>query len=662
MAKKKAVHKSASAAPRAALQAGNTPWWKHRYIPHALFLLGTLLYANTWTHDYTLDDAILIYENTYTRQGVAGIPGIFSHDTFQGFFNREGTTSLVSGGRYRPLTHAMFAIEYSLFGDNPFWGHLINTLLYGLSIAVFFVLLRRLFAGRLEPGPAQLAALAAAFLFAVHPLHTEVVANIKGRDEIMVMLLSLGSWWCWFRYLDEGKAWKWMSLSAVLFMGALLSKEHAITMMPVMLLGMWVFQKISPAAIGRWSVHWVATAVVFLLIRGSIIGWSIGEPPMELMNNPFLIWDGSQYIPMPAAEKWATIVYTLGLYLKLLFVPWPLIHDYYPRHIEVMTWAHPAVILSLAAHIALAAAALWLIARRSVGAWVILLYAATLSLASNILFPVGTNMSERFLYLPSMAPAILAGWWLARLYAWSDQKDSRFMYFKPTAGTVMAIGVVFAMLTLIRNPVWKDNYTLFTTDVEVAQNSAKLRNAAGGETIARAMTPEYEFARTDMLKTAIGHLNRATEIHPTYKNAWLLLGNAHYYLRQYEQAIEYYHQALAIDPNYAEAIGNLSIAYRDGGRYFGEQLNDLGRALQYLNEAQKLRPGDYETQRLLGVAYGVSGNHGMAITHFRAAAELNPKEAEAWMNLSMAHRQAGQEADAERYRRKALELDPNVRQ
>ena len=78
----------------------------------ALFVLSVLLYANTFQHDFAQDDAIVITDNMFTTEGFSGLSGLFQYDTFYGFFKEEGKDKLVSGGRYRPLTPAMFAVEY----------------------------------------------------------------------------------------------------------------------------------------------------------------------------------------------------------------------------------------------------------------------------------------------------------------------------------------------------------------------------------------------------------------------------------------------------------------------------------------------------------------------------------------------------------------------
>ena len=151
-----------------------------KYLPHLLiFVFAFLLYGNTLTHDYTLDDLIVIKDNSFTKKGFSGIKEIFSYDSFTGFFGTE--KKLVAGGRYRPLSIATFAVEYAVMGGlNPFLSHLINVLLYALTGSIILILLNRLFKSPTgKPWYLSLAFIATV-LFMAHPIHTEVVANIKG--------------------------------------------------------------------------------------------------------------------------------------------------------------------------------------------------------------------------------------------------------------------------------------------------------------------------------------------------------------------------------------------------------------------------------------------------------------------------------------------------
>src|SRR5689334_16953692 len=106
------------------------------------FLLALPLYASTIPNGYAVDDTIFITDNVYTKQGIRGIPDIFSHDSFQGFFQEK--KELVSGGRYRPLSVATFALEYQVAGLRPALGHAVNLALYGGVCALVYLLLLRL--------------------------------------------------------------------------------------------------------------------------------------------------------------------------------------------------------------------------------------------------------------------------------------------------------------------------------------------------------------------------------------------------------------------------------------------------------------------------------------------------------------------------------------
>ncbi len=189
-----------------------------------ILLFSFVLYFNTIKHDYTQDDAIVITDNMYTKQGLAGIDEILKYDTFKGFFKKEGKDKLVAGGRYRPFTLIMFAIEWEFFktsqknpdgsikkdgeGNTVYTtstiGHIFNILFYGLTGIVLYLLLLQL----LLPGRSEIFAYGVAFistfLFMAHPIHTEAVANIKGRDEIIALLGSLtAAYWTIRAYYEK---------------------------------------------------------------------------------------------------------------------------------------------------------------------------------------------------------------------------------------------------------------------------------------------------------------------------------------------------------------------------------------------------------------------------------------------------------------------------
>ena len=640
----KSIHKKNTSA------SSDLPAWANpKTLRLVIFLFAFLLYANTLTHDFTQDDAIVIYDNMYTTKGIKGISGILEYDTFHGFFKEEGKAKLVAGGRYRPFSLVVFAILYDIFGNHPFGFHLFTVLLFSLTCVVLFNLLNTLFARNFKSDIGIFLAFSSAMLYAAHPIHTEAVANIKGTDEIFALLGSLLTLQFIIKNLEVPHL-KNTVLAAFCFFLALLSKENSITFLAVIPLALYVFYDASIPIIARLSMPLLLSVVFFFILRTKAIGLGFGDSPLELMNNPFLKLSGNSYIPFSAGEKLATIMFTLGLYIKLLLFPHPLTHDYYPRHIDMMSFGNIFVIISVLLYLGLLFYGLKNLKSKSTLSFSILYYLFTLSIVSNLFFPIGTNMSERFLFMPSVGFCVMLAYLLYLAFL-KDKKGPASFSKLNYQGFLSAVGIIclfYSIKTFSRNEVWKDNYTLFTSDVLTSVNSAKLQNSVGGELIAQAGKIKDDVEKKKMLNEAIQHLNKALAIHPAYHNAYLLLGNANFMLEQYDEAIKNYQKCLQVNPGYKDALQNMHLAYREAGKYYGEKKGDLAASLSYLNKAYEMNPNDYDTNRLLGVANGISGQTQKAVEYFTSAAKINPGE-EAFKNLSLAYYNLGDKINGDKY-------------
>ncbi len=687
---KKQQRKRETTSPKFSIPAGQPAFLTDSKM-HVLIiaLLGFLLYANTLTHDFTLDDAIVITDNMFTKKGVAGIPDILSKDTFFGFFKDQ--KNLVAGGRYRPFTLVMFAFEYQLFGQTPFIYHLINILLYCLTGIVLYFLLLKLLNPQKNPANlyAYFVAFVAALLYVAHPIHTEAVANIKGRDEIMTLLCSLGALYYSLRAYYE-KANKWTIVAAVLFFIGLMSKENAITFLAVVPLAFYVFTNAKMGDIIKQTIPFVGVAILFLIIRTAVIGLggSVGTEVKELMNNPYLKIVDGKYVAYSVSERLGTIFYTLGKYIQLLVFPHPLTNDYYPRQIAMYSLGSWQVVLIVLGYLAAAGYAIWGLLKKQHIAFGIAFYIITLSIVSNIVFPIGTNMSERFMFMPSVGFCFIVAILLYKLAQLISKKENlNFNDIKIPLGILGVVLLLFAGKTITRNFVWQDNKTLFLTDVHASTNSAKALNAAGGESVTQAIKPENSANKEKMLRDGIGYLDKAIKIHPTYKNAYLLLGNAHTYLEEYDKAIPRFEQALRIDPKYKDALLNMGVAcrgaekyddaikyhkkayelhgtkfpvtkktlletYRFAGEFFGKK-GQLDKSINLLLEALKLAPNDAPTMRTLGTAYGIRQETQKAIDIFEKSLKIEPNHAPTFKNLSIAYGVLGNQAKAAEYAQKA---------
>ena len=627
----------------------NSFWFRSEVHLGLIFILAFALYANTLSHGYTQDDAIVIYDNMFTKDGISGIPGILSNDTFYGFFKEDGKAKLVSGGRYRPFTLIMFAIEWQIFGRSPFIGHLINILLYGFLGMMIYKWLNIMLPDLTNSKSQSIFILMVSLFFISHPIHTEAVANIKGRDEIMTMLASIFAIWASFKNYHKPSK-KWTAIICVSYLIALLSKENAITFLAIVPICYMLFTKNGIIQSIKSTIPFLVSAVIFLAMRFYVLGFDFGSAPSELMNNPFIKLVGNSYVDFSFSEKWGTIIFTLGKYMQLLFWPHPLCHDYYPRAIEIMQLTDIKVITSVVLYLFMIIGVFYFWKRDKVISFGLIFYLATLSIVSNIVFPVGTNMSERFLFMPSLGILLIVCYLI-----WKFLKKD---ILRLAICTIIILGL--GSHTIMRNKVWKDDFTLFTEDVKTNDRSAKLLNAAGGALTTKAAEMNDSPQKTEYLKRAVGYLEKAIKIHPTYRNAYLLLGNAHYYSKNFEESIAYFDKALLVDPKFEDAKKNLPIVLRDGGRYMGEKINDYKRAEEWLTRSFNMNPNDYETCRLLGITNGIQGRNQEAINYFLKAIKLKPSIAANYSSLGTAYLNMGEKVKAGEAFNKAVELDPKA--
>ena len=156
-------------------------------------LLAFILYYNTVHHDYVLDDFSLIYENTVTTKGLKGISTIFQNHYRVGYY-------LIDDGIYRPLSVAMFAVEWQLSPNNPHLSHWINVIFYVFTGWLLFITLSKLLKDYNLVVPFLIS-----LLFISHPVHSEVVANIKSRDELLGFLLTIASLYYLIKYFEKNK-------------------------------------------------------------------------------------------------------------------------------------------------------------------------------------------------------------------------------------------------------------------------------------------------------------------------------------------------------------------------------------------------------------------------------------------------------------------------
>jgi tetratricopeptide (TPR) repeat protein len=222
-------------------------------------------------------------------------------------------------------------------------------------------------------------------------------------------------------------------------------------------------------------------------------------------------------------------------------------------------------------------------------------------------------------------------------------------------GLLVAIVLGFSIKTISRNPVWKNNETLFLTDVKTSTNSAKLQMAAGGSLVDKGAAETDPIKKAAIMNEALPHLEQALKLHPTYRIAYQYKGNCYFHLNEFEKAVETYNEGLKYYPNDRDLTQNIGMAYGQAGKYYGETKHDLPKAILYLEKGYNIAPNNPENVRLLAIAYGMSQRHNDAVPLFERVTQLQPS-ADAFNNLSMAYRYAGMNAQAVEAAQKAQNL------
>ena len=249
------------------------------WMPLVVAMAGFVLYANTIAHGYVLDDEGAITGNPFVLEGLRGIPKIFS----AGMWHFEQ----LDLGYYRPLPLVTFAIENEFFPGNPHVSHFGNVLLYALT---GFFLCRLLMDVLPERGPALPFVIA--LLFMAHPVHTEVVANIKSRDEILAFLnLIVGMWFLLKAGRGTGIVRGRLMASCFFFYLALLSKESAIIGLLFMPLVVYFSSDRGLRHVLSWSVPFGTMVAIFLLHKYLVLGSISGVAPQDMVTYPYAAAD-----------------------------------------------------------------------------------------------------------------------------------------------------------------------------------------------------------------------------------------------------------------------------------------------------------------------------------------------------------------------------------
>lgn len=602
----------------------------------AAAFLGFVLYANTLGHDYCLDDFASIKDNLIVKGGLKNVGKIFNSEYRAGAWNAPGSL-------YRPFTLAMFAWEWQISPDNAFLGHLINVILYAFTGWLMFITLRRVLAA----WPMALAG-AITIIFMVHPAHSEVVSNIKSRDEIVMFLGMLGAIYGLWRSFSGSNLW--LLVAILSYTVGIFSKESSVTFLAIIPLAMYFFTDKNWGEIFKKTIIFLVPTVIFLVIRQSVLGNQRGKEATSPLDN-FILASPN------LVEQKASAFMVVTKYFQTLLAPFNLVSEIGYSQYRPVGFGDWRALLGLAIILGLVGLFFWGFLKKNPLAFAAAWFLATFSIVSNILITIGTSYGERLLYVPSLGFAIGIGFLIYKLLKINElnQKNKLFL------GLLGSIALLFGALTFNRNAAWKDSFTLYETDIKTVPNSAKLNYHYGLELVKKGAPDAVEAVKdSTLIYAAIEHYSKAIEIWPTYRDAFAGRGLAYFRLKKYNIAFKDYESALKYDPNDAKVLSNMGYIYFI--------FNDMKSAEDVYRRAVKADPRFVDAWRNLGATMAMQKRYSEAIPAWQEALKVIPpndptmRMQKATLNhyIYMSYRDSGQKELGEPYYLQAAAIDPKL--
>jgi len=607
-----------------------------------MIAVGVLLYSNTIWHDFTLDDFGAIKENWIVKAGFKHWDLLWSTEYRYGSWASPGSL-------YRPLTLAMFSIEWQLM-QGPMVGHVFNILYYGLTGWVLWITWRRI----LSEYPWTLAA-ATTLLFLAHPVHTEVVANIKSRDEIISLLCSMSALYFIWNYFDSGHK-KWLYIATGIYGLGMFAKESGITFLAVFPLTIWFFGKRSLGETLRISALFLIPVALYLIIRQQVLSAQPYQEVYSILDN-FIVGAKDK------ASELASAFMMCLLYLKTLVWPHPLVSDMGYPQVKPVLFSDWRAIFGFLLYAGMGIWALLNIGKRHILSYAILFYLTTFSLFSNVLMMIGTSYGERLLYAPSWGYAMGLAW-LLQTIAGKLEKGERVSASSASFWVVTGLVLVaFSIKTVSRNSAWKDSYSLYEADYPTSPNCAKLNYHRALEINNNGMDEDKNnVINPKMIEDAIKAYNRTIELYPEYHDAYGSRGLAYFRLQQYDNAFKDYQVALKYRPNDAKVLSNMGYIYFLRAQRPGNQLalTELDSAENVYRRSIQFDPRFVDARRNLGAVLAMKRQFPKAIIEWKEGLKYEPNSAVLHFYIGAANCDMGDPESAAPWMEKARQLDPKL--
>lgn len=526
-----------------------------------LALVTFLCFINVVKNGYSLDDQMVTTaEHALVSKGLGGIKEIFTSNY-----------SSVAGKsfEYRPIAILTFAIEYQIWGFNPALSHLVNLLLYILLVILVFQVLVRLLPSQVE------AAFGISLIFALHPLHNEVVVSLKNREEILVAIFGFLCFRSLLIHLQTNQ--KKALLASCLFF--LLGSFTKLTIDPfafLVVFSAWYFGK---GSVKKLSIVF---GIYFLLMQ--LFYWT----GYAFLSNGFHRTFDEIENPLTQVAFFDRIPAALAIlvqYIKLFIWPNPLISYYGLGAVPIAGWSDVYFFVGLFIVVCAIVVFVKQVKSRSLLGYGIVIF--LFLLATYLNFPVLAPgiMAERLAFLAVLGFSVMV---IALANSYLRQQQVQL--------GLIVLSVVYILVNINRTPEWKSLTSLLEADTQKGVTSVKLFNALAENyhTLAGKETNNEQLRANYLKKAEEGYL-KVIKIYPEHGGVYNNLGTLYASIGKFSEAETCLVKAIQLGYTSADAYYNLGAICELSGKY------DLAK--QYYYKCLSVNSGYVQaSERLMVIA------------------------------------------------------------
>lgn len=583
--------------------------FENKWLPFFFFFCAFFLYAKTISFDYACDDGRYTFNNTYVQDGITSFSNLITKGTQEGCSKNSKYVP-----DYRPITLISFAIENTVFGSNPKISHLINVLIYSYLCMLLFIFLKRIYTDYAMWIPSFMC-----LLFISIPVHTEVVANIKSRDEILSMLFGLISLIQILKYLELSKIRHFIT-GMFAFLCCIFSKESGFVFLGLIPMTIYFKSKANLKSNIIVLSFLISITVISFYIRWRVIGNVVDK------NNYLFIWNPLLEAPDQGTRIATAFAVALKSILLIIF-PIKLSWDYSYNEIPFSKWSDLFTIFSVITYLALIYVVIAGVKKRNNFSFAIGYFLIASAITANIFFISPIIFSERTLFISSLGFCMAFPLLIESI---TKQKKSinQSTKEKISKGVILTWILLFALKTTVRSSDWENDEKLYLSGVKTSPNSCRTHYALASYYFEKVKESNNQEDMQNNINLAIDEYKKVIEIYPKYNELYYNLGVAYFYKSNLDSAESMYKIALKMDSADFKSINNYAYLMYFKKDYF-KAINLYKRAF-FSQSGENLSLIYHST----GICYRELHNYDSAKYYFLKAIEINSNNTDAVNGLN----------------------------